>query len=64
MSKLKIHAVVLVLALMTPVAAAASPACMGCQVGCQAAYPGDEEQFLNCFAGCYDEYGFACQRQA
>jgi len=58
----KTRALVLALALLAPSVAAASPACQGCQAYCETAFPGDEAGFLNCFVGCYDEYGFQCQR--
>jgi hypothetical protein len=65
MTKWKLRAVaVLALAVFAPVAAAASPACQACRISCEFAYPGNEEAFLNCFANCYDENGFACQRDA
>lgn len=58
----KLAGVVLFAALLTPAVATAS-ACLACRGGCDAAYPDQySDEFLQCFANCYDENGIACQR--
>lgn len=60
----KMAGVVLLAAMLTPTVATAN-ACQACRGGCEAAYPDQySDQFLQCFAGCYDPNGFPCQIDA
>lgn len=51
----------LALGLMAPAVALASPLCQACGAYCDILNPHDDEAFLMCFAGCFNENGVACQ---